>query len=180
MLGSLDSSPKPCVSFFFLQRGTNSVHFRRDTKATQSPGPDPQLRGPRTPSFSSSPAADLLCDLGWFNTPFWATTYPAITARPAATKVERLVCGYGTLRAFGGAARRLSRMQVRSPGNEESRLQVTVERRVTQGQTRMEAWPEGWLGLGGVANDWGRAHARGGGPTGPLGGAAIQSGLLTA
>lgn len=34
VLGSLDSSPKPCVSFFFLQRGTDSVHSPWDIKTT--------------------------------------------------------------------------------------------------------------------------------------------------
>lgn len=79
MLGSLDSSPKTCVSFFFLQRGTDNVHFRWDIKTTRSPGPDLQLRGPQTLTFGSSPAAGLLCDLGCFNAPFWAIIYLPIT-----------------------------------------------------------------------------------------------------
>lgn len=79
MLGSLDSSPKPWVSFFFLQRGTDDVHFWWDIKTTRSPGPDLQLRGPRTLTFGSSPAAGLLCDLGCFNAPFWAIIYLPIT-----------------------------------------------------------------------------------------------------
>lgn len=47
--------------------------------------PDPQLRRPQTLSFSPGPAADLLCDLGRFNVPLWATTARTITARSAAT-----------------------------------------------------------------------------------------------
>lgn len=48
----------------------------------------------------------------------------------------------------------------RSSGNGELLFPATVERRVTRGWTRLEAWPEGGLGLKGVAYGAGRAHAR--------------------
>lgn len=62
----------------------------------------------------------------------------------------------------------------------QSLFHATVQQSVKGGWTRLEAWPEGELGLRGWAFGVGPAHARGGGATGPLGGAATQSGLLTA
>lgn len=83
--GSLDSSSKPCVSFFFLQREAVSVYFQWDTRTAQSPA----LKGPQTLSFSSSPTCCVTS--GGSTTLSGPPSAPLITATDT---VEKVVRGY--------------------------------------------------------------------------------------
>lgn len=83
MLGSFDSSPNPWVSFFFLQRGADSVHLQWDRKTAQSPGPDPELSGH---SASATALRLTSCVVSGRSTPLYGPP-PAlpITARQQPT-----------------------------------------------------------------------------------------------
>lgn len=98
--------------------------------------------------------------------PLWTIIYRPITARPAATKVERLVCGYeGRLRTLGGRAggspgckkedRRKRKVLISSHHGAQGHRRTDQEGGVARGLSG--TWGRG-LRLGAGSRSWGRVY----------------------